>query len=171
MDLAAVTDRTAVEAALTEALGQRITTIERLQQALRQGGGRGRRGAKVLRSIVSYIGDHRPESILELRLLRLIRRAGLPVPISQFTVRRAGEIVARLDFAYPEFLLAIEADGYLYHGGRSAWRRDLARRNELTELGWRVIHVTWNDLSDRPQTVVRRIRDVIGTPTLPSFRA
>lgn len=81
-------------------------------------------------------------------------------------------MVARLDFAYPEILLAIEADGFRHHGDKAGWNRDLARRNALTALGWRVIHVTWDDLRERPREIVRHLREAIQKPlSLPSFRA
>ena len=51
--------------------------------------------------------------------------------------------MAIVDFAYPDIKLAIEAEGYRWHSSRARWERDLERRNELTALGWRVIHVTW----------------------------
>ena len=99
--------------------------------------------------------------MLELRLIRLLRRSGLPEPVSQYSLRRRQKVVARVDLAYPEIRLAIEADGYRYHGGPADWRRDLARRNELTGLGWRIIHVTWDDVTRRPTTLIRQLRTAI----------
>jgi very-short-patch-repair endonuclease len=61
-------------------------------------------------------------------------------------------------FAYPQARLAIETDGYGYHSGRRRWQHDLARRNAITLLGWRVIHVTWDDLVRRPDAVIATVR-------------
>lgn len=165
LDLGAVVEPQVVQGAVTDALRQKLITPERLQRYLRSAGGRGRRGAKTLRSIVAALGDRRPESVLELRLIRVLRRSGLPEPISQFSIRRGQKVVARVDLAYPEIRLAIEADSYRYHGGSADWRRDLARRNELTGLGWRVIHVTWDDVTRRPATVIRQVRIAIRQAT------
>jgi very-short-patch-repair endonuclease len=165
LDLGSVAKPTAVEAALTDALRRRLTTQDRLRRCLERAGGKGRRGAKVLRSILATVGTRRPESVLELRLIRLLRRAGLPEPVSQFNIRKDGAVLARVDLAYPGIRLAIEADGYRYHAGPGAWKRDLARRNAVTSLGWRVIHVTWEDVSTRPDEVVRQLRAAMGSPT------
>jgi len=36
----------------------------------------------------------------------------------------------------------------------------LERRNALTNLGWRVIHVTWEDLK-RPQAIVDQVEQAL----------
>jgi very-short-patch-repair endonuclease len=161
LDLGAVAQPLAVEAAVAEALRRRLTTPRQLEQVLERAGGRGRRGAKVLRSIVDELQERRPESVLELRLMRLLRRSGLPKPVAQYNIKLRGKLVARVDLAYPESRLAIEADGYRYHGDPGAWRRDLARRNALTALGWHIVHVTWEDLANRPGTVLRQVRGAL----------
>jgi very-short-patch-repair endonuclease len=163
LDLGAVVDAASVEAAVTDALRRRLTTAERLKLCLDRSGGHGRRGAKVLRAIVESLEEHRPESLLELKLIRLLRRSGLPEPVSQYAVRDEGRVVARVDLAYPAIRLAIEADGYRYHGGPDAWKRDLGRRNALTALGWHTVHFTWEDVSTRPNEVVRQIQGLLIT--------
>jgi very-short-patch-repair endonuclease len=90
--------------------------------------------------------------------LRLLRSAGLPSPVCQYEIRNNGRLIARVDFAYPSVRLAIEADGYEWHSSRSRWQRDLARRNALLALGWRVMHVTAKDLDERPETVVATVK-------------
>src|SRR5207247_278256 len=103
-------------------------------------------------------GSTPPASILESRLRRLLTGSGLPKPTEQWEIQDRGRLVARVDFAYPEAHIAIEADGYRYHSGKVAWQRDRTRRNALTSRGWRVLHVTWDDLHDRPTNVVSDIR-------------
>lgn len=158
LDLGAVVAESLVEAAVTDALRRGLTSQTRLMACLARSGGRGRRGAKVLRAILDSFNGSMPESVLEARLLRLLRRHHLPQPTSQYQLREAGRVVARIDFAYPEVKVAIEADGYRYHAGIQAWRRDRARRNELTARGWRVLHVAWADLEERPGEVIAGIR-------------
>ncbi len=68
-----------------------------------------------------------------------------------------GGLVAVVDFAYPDLKLAIEADGYRWHTGRIRWEHDLARRNRLTALGWRTLHVTWSDIEQRSEELMARI--------------
>lgn len=86
--------------------------------------------------------------------MRLLLKAKLPLPSSQYKIRGEGRFLARVDFAYPDARLAIEVDGYRWHSGRQRWQRDLARRNVLTTLGWRVIHMTSTDLDERSGEIV-----------------
>ncbi|HEX2057284.1 MAG TPA: DUF559 domain-containing protein [Actinomycetota bacterium] len=93
-------------------------------------------------------------------------RSGLPRPVRQHRITDNGKLVARVDFAYPDSLVAVEVDGYRWHSGRRAWsrdltRRDLTRRNRLTSLGWRVLHVTHDDLMERPNEIVEQIDAVL----------
>lgn len=69
--------------------------------------------------------------------------------------------MARLDFAYPLEMVAIEADGYRWHGDVTRWRADLSRRNELTRLGWTVLHFTWHDVTARPAHVLATVRNAL----------
>jgi very-short-patch-repair endonuclease len=94
----------------------------------------------------------------------MLRLARLPEPVPQYEVRIKGRLLARVDLAYPEIRLAIEADGYRYHSGRVAWQRDLQRRNSLTSIGWRVIHVTWNDVVSGGTKVLAEIQHALGEP-------
>jgi very-short-patch-repair endonuclease len=165
-DLGAVLRREAVEAALDDALRRRLTSLERLLMRFEDLGGKGRRGAAVLRSLLEERDPKTApsESVLEARLVRLLRRARLPEPTRQFEVREQGKLLARVDIAYPDVHLAIEADGYRYHSGRVAWQRDLERRNRLTSRGWRVIHVTWADITSGGPDILTEIRRVLDEP-------
>jgi very-short-patch-repair endonuclease len=55
-------------------------------------------------------------------------------------------------------MVALECDGYRFHGARHQWKRDLERRTALGRLGWRVLHFTWDDVRDRPEWVVDEVR-------------
>jgi len=79
--------------------------------------------------------------------------AGLPTPAIQPRIGRY-----RVDFAYPDARVAIEADGFRWHSSRQQFERDRARRNALTAMGWTVLHVTWEELSKRPGEVAAIVR-------------
>lgn len=162
VDLASVVPMTTLEAALESALRRGQTSVRRLLWRLETLAPQGRRGSAAMRRCLAERGSSAPaESPLEVRLLRLLRVAGLPEPVRQFEVRDQRRILARLDLAYPEALLAIEADGYAHHSGRRDWLRDLRRRNRLTARGWRVLHVGWADLRDRPEEIIAAVRQVL----------
>ncbi|HEX9823351.1 MAG TPA: type IV toxin-antitoxin system AbiEi family antitoxin domain-containing protein [Actinomycetota bacterium] len=168
LDLGSVTRPAIVEQALDDALRRGLCTLDELRVRLKSDGGRGRRGAGVLRALL----DERDpasaahESLLETRLARLIADAYLPPPIPQYEVRDGARLIARVDFAWPDELVAVEADGYRFHSGAAAWRRDRARRNELTRRGWGVFHVTWHDVTKRPNALILELREALGLPPL-----
>jgi hypothetical protein len=159
VDLGAVVGPDAVEAALDDALRSRLTSLPRLRWTLERCGGSGRRGAGVLRALLTRrtLGEIAPESPLERRTISLLEAAGLPPPARQHVIRERGRVVARVDVAYLEARLAIEVDGYRWHSGHAAWQRDLARRNALASRGWRVLHVTARSLDARPCDVVAEV--------------
>ena len=78
-------------------------------------------------------------------------RAKLPIPVPQYPIIASGELLARVDFAYPSARIAIEADGSRYHSTQVDRDNDRYRRNRLTAAGWILYHVTWGDLDRRPE--------------------
>lgn len=125
--------------------------------------GRGAAGAPMLRKTLAAYGDSQtaPQSPLETRVLRLLRRSGLPPPVRQHEVRTREGRRRYLDFAWPSIKLAVEADGYRWHSSRSAWAQDRKRLRELADLGWDVVSVTHDDLA-RPGEFLRVLRRAHG---------
>jgi hypothetical protein len=159
-DLCGVLERDRVEPALDDALRRGLTSLPRLRWTAERLGGKGRPGARLLAELLAERGHGWVPSAsrFEARLSALVTRSGLPEPAIQHEIRDGGALLARVDFAYPDLKLAIEADGYRCHSGRVAWQRDLARRNTLTARGWRVLHVTWDDIRTRPDEVIANIQ-------------
>ncbi len=159
VDLASVLRPWALEQALESALRHDIITVQDVDDRLADIGGRGRRGTRVLRTVLMQRGGAAPlESALEVRVERILRSYGLPTPIRQHEVRAGSHVIARLDFAYPDDRVAIEADGYSVHGGRIAFHRDRRRLAQLAARGWKVVPVTWEDCSERPTVFVAAVR-------------
>lgn len=114
--------------------------------------------------------DARIESVGETRTYCAVRGRGLPVPHPQFEVRGPkGDLVARLDFAWPELGVWLEFDGrvkyqkYLLQGESvtDAVLREKTRENRVSSItGWICVRVDWKDL-DHPERLVARIREAI----------
>jgi very-short-patch-repair endonuclease len=85
----------------------------------------------------------------ERRFLELIRAARLPTP--ETNVRIDGHEV---DLLWRQAKLMVEIDGYAFHSSRSAFERDRRRDAALTGRGWRVIRITWRQLTEEPEAVV-----------------
>jgi very-short-patch-repair endonuclease len=163
VDLGAVLDRAYVEEALEQALVAKVCSVLAVEKALHHVARKGRAGAGVLRGVLDdrALGQARPDGLLEVRMARVLREHGLPRARYQYEVRVGGRLVARVDFAYPEVLLAIEVDGFSVHGTPRAFQADLERQNRLVAAGWTVLRFTWLDVVRRPEWVVAQIRAVL----------
>jgi hypothetical protein len=120
--------------------------------------------------IVLMVADGRCESVGEHRTLHLCWHQRLPMPIPQYKVRdpSTGEIVAIVDFAWPELGLFLEFDGkikyqQLLKPGESPTDVVLRekRREELVcrLTGWRCIRIVWADLyrAERTAAAIRAL--------------
>lgn len=121
--------------------------------------------------LVLRLADQRIESIGETRSFFGFWREHLPAPDLQLEVcDRHGVVVARLDFAWPEWGVWVEFDGMVKYGRLLREGQTLAdviaaekQREELVArlTGWRCVRITWADLAD-PGRVAWRIREMAG---------
>ena len=85
-----------------------------------------------------------------------------PVPVHLHRQHPVGGTPYRLDYAWPDRLLAVEVDGYGPHSSREAFQSDRARQNALVLAGWTVLRFTWADVRDRPAAVAAVLRRALG---------
>jgi hypothetical protein len=117
--------------------------------------------------LVLRLCDPRIESVAETRASYLFFRLGLPQPQPQLPILdRQGRLVARLDFAWPQFGVWVEIDGRVKYGklrrpGESevdVLMREKRREERVREItGWECVRLTWADLAS-PDRVAARIR-------------
>lgn len=138
-------------------LRRRLTRLADIRSCVARLAGGGRRRLRVVRDTlaVRLPGYDPGDSNLEARALRALREANLPAPVQQHRVKLNGHR-RYIDLAYPEVRLAIELDGWTWHGNRSAIERDRARRNELEAELWHVLQFTESMLNDDLVTMVAR---------------
>jgi very-short-patch-repair endonuclease len=160
LDLGVVLNSNQLEEVLDNGLRRNLLDIAAIWRRVDELGDL-RPGSKRVRGVLGFrvAGDRPAESVLETRFRHLVRGAGLPMPTPQFEIRVNGS-TARVDFAYPEFRLAIELDGAAYHSSSRARGRDRLRENQLVALGWRVLRFTWEDVRDQPAAVLNAMRCV-----------
>lgn len=157
-DVAAVADVETVVAMLDRAEVSRCFTVAAAEWQLDAIARRGRPGIRTLRTALDQYAllDEPPDGMLEPRFARLAKKAGLPPGAFQ---HRVGKY--RIDFAYPELMIAIEVDGYGPRASRRRFQSDTDRQNVLTAAGWTVLRFTWNDVVRRPAYVAAIIGDTI----------
>jgi hypothetical protein len=158
VDLGAVVDDDTLEVAVEDVLRRRLTSVEQLQRRLKQLAAKGRPGPLALRRVLAkrYPGNWISGSTLEVKVMQAMRRHGVPPAVPQFQVKDGDREVARVDFAYPDVMLAIECESYEHHSEREDWVRDVRRYNELVSIGWGVICATSEDIAN-PSRLIREI--------------
>lgn len=95
-------------------------------------------------NILSGGPNHYRRSDGERAVATLIRWAALPEPVREYQF--APPRRWRLDFAWPDRMLALEIEGGTWSGGRhvrgAGYAADLEKYNAAVLAGWRVLRVT-----------------------------
>jgi hypothetical protein len=108
--------------------------------------------------------DPRAESVFESMTRVNLAIAGLPDPVPQLNILDAdGRWIARVDFAWPDYRVILECDGFEFHQDRATFERDRRRWTALTRAGWRVAVVSWHDVIDNPGYLAETIGDLLRT--------
>jgi very-short-patch-repair endonuclease len=117
-------------------------------------------GCRRVRELVAR-ADRWCESPGESRTRLLLHGLGFEFR-SQVGIRRAGRVLARVDFLV-EGRVVVEFDGAVKYAGaqgQAALVAEKAREDELRACGFEVVRLTWRDLDD-PALVARLIRAAI----------
>jgi hypothetical protein len=119
-------------------------------------------GARLIRQLPNMLDlvDAGAESVRESQLRVILIEAGLPHPVTQYTVLTAdGMFVARVDLAWPELRVIVEYDG-AHHDDPKQIARDRARINALRAAGWTVLVVDRAQFARRDE-MIALIRNVL----------
>lgn len=147
LDLAGVLDEEPLEQVLDSACRMRPRFIAWLQYELDQRDDR--RGMAQLTELIRDRGTNQTASPLEVKVLRAMRKAGIPRPTTQVrAVDERGRFLGRVDFGWVGASVVVEADSWRHHGGKADWERDTVRRNRLVGFGLQVFTVTWGTVAD-----------------------
>jgi hypothetical protein len=156
VDLAGVCSPYLLGRAMDEAHRRRLAKPDQIAELLDRRGGCGRSGTWVLRDLLQFrleyqgIGD----SEWADQVFRWIVGGGLEAPMRQVPVVVNGSL-CMLDMAYPDRMIAIEFDGFDFHGRRHRFDADARRYTELGLAGWLIVKVT---ARSTPTEVVDQIR-------------
>jgi very-short-patch-repair endonuclease len=114
---------------------------------------RGRRGMGLLRAMVGPRSDRAfTRSEAEERCLSLLRDAALPRPFTNVPVGPY-----ELDFFWPDANVAVEVDGWAFHGTRRRFENDRKKDTWLGGRGIHVIRLTWRQITKEPTAAAVRV--------------
>ena len=139
-------------------LKARVTTIPLLIRTIEGWKGHGTRlalrAARLMREGV--------DSPMETRLRLLIILAGLPEPTVNLIIRgEDGRWRMRFDLCYLDQRLIVEYDGRQHRDDAEQWERDIYRREDLDQMGYRLLVVTRRGIYNKPHRTVERVRDAL----------
>jgi hypothetical protein len=163
LDFASITDRETLEIAVESALLSGKTHERKIWEVLVRNSRRGVRGVVLLRHVM----EHRPKgkparSVLELVVLDVLRRAGLPLPTRNHDTIDGNGDKREIDLCYVEHLGAIEADSKAFHSTATQSAKDATRQRALEAVGYRFVRVTWADAFERPEWIVAEVKKLLG---------
>jgi very-short-patch-repair endonuclease len=153
LDLAQQVSGRELEQALSLAERRKLVTRRKLVDVLARHPRRP--GAGALRArLMSSEEPVFARSEAEERFLGLVRRAELPAP--EVNVPLHGYEV---DFLWRQDRVAVEIDGFAFHGDRESFEADRRRAADLAARGVQVIRITWRQIANEPEaTLVRLVR-------------
>jgi very-short-patch-repair endonuclease len=151
LDIATLLPRRDLAWAYNEALVQDLTTPEEVAALLK--GTTGHTAARALRAIVERDADPKQTKERLARLtLEALRRGRVHEPLTEQRLHGWST-----DFHWPGHGLVLEADGFKFHKGPEAWRRDRRKDAELEAAGLRVLRTDWEEVTERPESLVARV--------------
>jgi very-short-patch-repair endonuclease len=163
VDLAKVFGPKRLERVIEHALTSGKVDIEEFIDLVTVLSRKGKRGMKKLHTIIHerLLGTAVSDTSLERALFKLIKDAGLPLPTRQFHAPWLKRLNGRVDFAYVNLRIVIEADSRRWHLTFDAFETDKIRDNAAQIAGWIVIRITWRMIKEEPDAVVNTIREAL----------
>ena len=144
-----------IAAALDSAIRDGLSSEDLLHRRIGALRGRGRFGIPRLLAVVEgqeiTRGGH---SWLEREFLRLVAAAGLPRPLTQQVLTKAGDRLVRVDCRFPGTRVIVELLGYRYHRTKQQLARDVERLNALVLDGFAPYQFTYDQVVGSPAVVI-----------------
>jgi very-short-patch-repair endonuclease len=147
VDLAATATTHDLGRALEQARIRRLVTESGLLDAV----GHQRPGTTRLKELLAQDPTF-TRSKAERALRRLVVKAQLPHPATNVYVGPY-----EVDALWAPQRLVVEFDSWEFHGHREAFERDRVRDADLQADGYRVIRVTWRQLTKQPEALTARL--------------
>jgi very-short-patch-repair endonuclease len=131
-------------------------SAEELQTAAVRARGRGRANALA----VALNADARSASFLESIVRSLLLAAGITDFEPQVLVATPGR-TARVDLGNRRLRIALEAEGYEWHGSAPKFAEDCRRYDDLVAAGWLVLRFTYGQVLGDPDWVISTVRSAM----------
>lgn len=160
VDLAGVLGTRTLRSAFERAAARKLLDLGAIELSVGSGG---RTGTRVLRELLDewrpaapVLARGRLKSPLEAKVLPLLAKHGLPMPLANAPVELVeGRI--EVDFLWPQHRFVLEADSRAFHATDVAAERDRWRDRELIRVGYSSLRIT----HDQAESEAEAIADAI----------
>jgi len=163
-DLASELSRRHLAVIVDEALASRRTTLDELDDVLRDVARKGKPGVRAMRSVLeARTQSDQRQTKLEKIGLQILTNGGLPPFEVEYPIPWRPD--RRYDVAFVAAQLAIEWDSFRWHSQESVFQSDRERDREAIEHGWHVLRFTWKDVTENPDMVLHSVRRLLNHPS------
>ena len=162
LDCCAVLPHDVIEQATHDAVIRKKVRRTDLWVVLDRVGGRGLDGTVLFREIAAGdVTDATIQSRLELILKRILDRAHVPAPVRQHPLTCTDGRRVVLDNAWPDLLVAVEADGLRWHGTAQQLRETQARSRSIQNSGYLHLPYGWAACHETVPAIIAEVESSI----------
>jgi hypothetical protein len=147
---------------LVDLVTDRLTSVARVSACAAELARPGKPGIAALGIVLDARGPGYvpPQSLLESGLFAALAGGGLAAPVRQFPLPGRGALEGRVDAAYADVRLIVEADGRRWHTRVRDLRRDHQRDAEAARVGWQTLRFLYEEITEFPHEVAATVADV-----------
>jgi very-short-patch-repair endonuclease len=169
IDLAAVLPKRRLSDVVDQTVRKGLATYPMIGVRLENLARKGKPGVVKLRSVLEARSGVAisPESTLETKVLDLLARGGLPLAATQFRPAWLRSVDGRVDLAYIDARVIVEADSRRWHDSPEAFQADRRRDNLAQLAGWTILRFTWEDIVKRPSYVIGTVETALARFSAP----
>ena len=160
VDLAGTVGTRTLRSAFERAAARNLLDLVAIEASIGPGGRRGSRTLRALtdewRPAAPVLAAARLKSPLEAKVLPLLAKRGLPMPLANMPVELAeGRI--EVDFLWPQQRFVLEADSRAFHATDVASERDRWRDRELMRVGYSTLRITHQQAETEADAIAETI--------------
>jgi Protein of unknown function (DUF559) len=156
LDLAAILRPQDLETVIDRAERQGLFDLNAVVDVLQRANGK--KGTQTLKHVLAAYEQSTQNSKLEEVFKHLLKPAA-DIPSPSFNALTEGETATHeVDALWPNHSLAIQLDGFEFHRTRRDREKDASSDADLELAGYRVMRLTWDDVTVHEERTLRRLR-------------
>lgn len=120
-------------------------------------------GSGQARRVIGF-ADGGAESVLESCGRVLLAGHFAETPVVQHSIEARG-LRYHVDLYYPGYKTIVEFDGMVKYNEKKDIRNQFERDRVLRDAGYKIVHITWDEIFRTPDVVIERVRRAFAAPS------